>query len=105
MTYYEGSQLSIEFTGDHGCNNEKTRCNFVLQYMCSNSDADLNTRVRDGTTTTQIPLTATAAEETDPGGQPLYGMHESYSYYQTCYSRQRNQGLWYSFLNNISLIF
>src|SRR5689334_12133493 len=38
MSYYEGSQLTIEWTAQHGCGNPKMECNIVLQYMCGNSD-------------------------------------------------------------------
>lgn len=94
MSYYEGSQLTIEWTAQHGCGNEKLYCNMVIQYMCSNSDADPKDRVRDGTTTNTIETNADSASQTDANGELLYGMHENFAYYTACATRQRNMGLW-----------
>jgi hypothetical protein len=96
MSYYEGSQLTVEWTTQHGCGNEKLYCNMVIQYMCSNSDADPNDRVRDGTTTDTIQTNADSASQTDANGDLLFGMHENFAYYTACATRQRNMGLWIS---------
>lgn len=64
--------------------------------MCGYTNGPTNIRIRDGTTTTTIPNDPTAyntiANATT--GAFLYGMHESYSYYQQCRGRSRNQGLY-----------
>jgi len=93
MSFYAGSQLTVEWTNQHGCNNPKLYCNLVLQYMCgSSNDADA-VRVRDGTTTTTIPDDPTQYNAKDANGDFLYGMHESFQYYQDCAIRDRNFGL------------
>jgi hypothetical protein len=94
MGFYEGSQLSIEWTAQHGCGNEKLYCNIVLQYMCSAADADPNDRVRDGTTTNTIDTNDGAASQVDANGELVFGMHENYNNYKACATRNRNMGLW-----------
>lgn len=96
MSFYEGSQLTIEWTAQHGCGNSKLYCNMVIQYMCTKNDADPMIRIRDGTTTNTIPDTPDGPTATDANGDLLYGMHESYDSYQACKKRQRNMGLWIS---------
>jgi len=94
MSYYEGSQLSIEWTAQHGCGNEKLHCNVVIQYLCSDNDADPMVRVRDGQTTDTIPDNVNGPTQVNANGDLLYGMHESYKNYQNCKTRNRNLGLW-----------
>jgi len=94
MSFYEGSQLTIEWTNQHGCGNSKLYCNMVIQYMCTANDADPMIRIRDGTTTNTITDTPAGPTTTDDNGDLLYGMHESYDSYQACKTRQRNMGLW-----------
>jgi len=94
MNFYSGSLLSIEWTSQHGCGNPNTYCNLVIQYMCSNSDAAPTLRVRDGTTTNTIPDTAASPAQTDANGNLLFGMHETFDYYQDCKTRSRNLGLY-----------
>jgi len=100
LYYYVGSHLMIEWTNQHSCANPKALCNIVIQYMCGS-------QVRDGATTDTIPDDAntynqkvapnplTAAEGVLDIGEEvyLYGMHESYQYYQDCKARERNRGL------------
>jgi hypothetical protein len=94
MTYYEGSQITVEWTVQHGCGlNPRISCNMVLQYMCSTKDADPTVLVRDGTTTDTITDDATGPVAVDGNGDLLFGMHESYEYYQECKRRERNMGL------------
>lgn len=81
--YYVGSELLLEWTAQHGCNDPKDECQIVLQYMCDQEGKEY--AVRDGTT-----------EETPPenaDGGVNFGQHEPLSYYQSCKARQRNQGL------------
>eukprot|EP00178_Gracilaria_changii_P006088 TRINITY_DN2042_c0_g2_i1.p1 TRINITY_DN2042_c0_g2~~TRINITY_DN2042_c0_g2_i1.p1 ORF type:complete len:660 (-),score=92.78 TRINITY_DN2042_c0_g2_i1:11-1990(-) len=62
LTFYEGSQLTIEWTTQHGCGNPKLNCNVVLQYMCSRTTDDAGTPlpgeqvIRDGSTTNTVPF-------------------------------------------------
>lgn len=95
MYFYAGSELMIEWTAQHACNNPKVHCNVVLQYMCGDE-------VRDGTTTDTIPdnegqynqqVNPNPLEGGEPGPVFKYGMHEDYQYYQDCKTRDRNRGL------------
>jgi hypothetical protein len=96
MSYYEGSQLSIEWTAQHGCGSDNPRmyCNIVFQYMCTaRSKSTGLTMVRDGLTTDTIPFDQAQAQETNGAGEFTYGMHEPYTHYQGCKTRKRNRGL------------
>jgi hypothetical protein len=95
MTFYEGSQLSVEWTNQHGCgSNPKMICNMVIQYMCGSTNDDPTIQIRDGTTTDTIPATNAGATATDGNGNLLYGMHESLQSYTNCNTRTRNMGLY-----------
>eukprot|EP00999_Lentomonas_sp_LEN2_P000310 NODE_130_length_2174_cov_144.667807_g107_i0.p1 GENE.NODE_130_length_2174_cov_144.667807_g107_i0~~NODE_130_length_2174_cov_144.667807_g107_i0.p1 ORF type:complete len:651 (+),score=155.58 NODE_130_length_2174_cov_144.667807_g107_i0:100-2052(+) len=81
MRYYVGSELLLEWTSQHGCNNPKDQCQIIIQYMCQ----DANPGIRDGTT-----------EATPPdkgGGGSAFGQHEPFEYYRDCKYRSRNRGL------------
>ncbi|KAL5014549.1 hypothetical protein ScPMuIL_008819 [Solemya velum] len=86
LYYYAGSTLQIEWTNQHSCNNSKSHCELVIQYMCD----DL---VRDGATTDRIPYNHTLCRNFNCNTDLEYGMHENYDYYDTCYRRERNKGL------------
>jgi hypothetical protein len=95
MTFYEGSQLSVEWTNQHGCgSNPKMICNMVVQYMCGSNNDDPTVRIRDGTTTDTIPANTAGADKLDANGNLLYGMHESLQSYINCETRTRNMGLY-----------
>jgi hypothetical protein len=95
MTFYEGSQLSIEWTNQHGCgSNPKMICNMVVQYMCGSNNDDPTVRIRDGTTTDTIPATTAGANQLDANGNLQYGMHESLQSYTNCQTRTRDMGLY-----------
>ncbi|KAI8819389.1 uncharacterized protein EV422DRAFT_110761 [Fimicolochytrium jonesii] len=84
MQFYEGSELEIQWTNQHGCGlNPRLHCNMVLQYMCEDSAPGL----RDGTTTSTIVQDPTAAN------YMTYGQHEPFSWYQQCSTRKRNKRL------------
>jgi hypothetical protein len=105
MSFYAGSQISVQWTNQHGCGRVMSVfCNFVIQFMCSMSDAPGNLLIRDGSgsTTNTITDTPEASFELDPAAnstgtplvdQYLYGLHETYDYYQSCLGRDRNLGL------------
>jgi hypothetical protein len=94
MTFYEGSQLTIEWTNQHGCGaNPKLQCNIVLQYMCGTSNDGDYLNIRDGSTTDTITDSLTGPTSKEPNGAYTYGMHESYQSYQNCKTRNRNMGL------------
>ena len=95
LYFYVGSQLMIEWTNQHACNNPKVHCNIVLQYMCGDE-------VRDGTVTDTIPDNANQYNERVQRTNPVtgetetvfkFGMHENFQYYQDCKARERNRGL------------
>jgi len=94
MTYYEGSYLDLEWTVQHGCSNPKIFCTVILQYMCSNTNAPDDVLVRDGTDYDEVPDDPTGPTQLDANGDPNYGVHETYDYYQGCKIRERNKGLW-----------
>jgi hypothetical protein len=97
MSYYEGSQLSLEWTNQHGCGgNPNLYCNIVFQYMCGNRNDPPTLLIRDGTTTNEITEDVNGAVATNTNGELLYGMHETYAYHEACSTRQRNMGLWIS---------
>jgi len=95
MTFYTGSQLSIEWTNQHGCgSNPKLVCNLVVQYLCtSRSTATAYSYIRDGETTDEITADATGATTLGTDGYYEYGLHEPYQNYLDCETRERNMGL------------
>jgi hypothetical protein len=95
MTFYEGSQLTIEWTNQHGCGaNPKLYCNMVFQYMCTSTSDSPYVSIRDGETTNTITNNLAGPTTTAADGGFLYGMHESYQSYQNCQTRNRNMGLY-----------
>ena len=104
MYYYVGSSLSVEFTNQHSCGQENNDCDIVMQYMCGDDVRDGS----DGAPANQnAPNTPSFCDPQTPAdgcnktiwttlntaGEPMYGIHESYDYYEKCYSRERNKGL------------
>jgi hypothetical protein len=107
LTYYEGSILAVEWTTQHACGNSNTKCNLILQYMCSydGEGADETQIIRDGTTTNTITTNTDPTSpdyynqrlndiESDLNGEFKYGMNEPYENYFMCTRRDRNKGLW-----------
>lgn len=93
MTFYTGSLLHIEWTTQHGCGQSRMYCNVVVQFMCGDSAASLDLLIRDGTTTDTIDDNPGDALQVDSNGEPVFGLHEPYTYYEDCRTRQRNMGL------------
>lgn len=115
MVYYEGSELSMEWTNQHGCGGnegsdpQKLNCDIIIQYMCQTTDGlqaaggKLKTvaapmipgaeSLRDGANT-NTPNTITDSEDTATITSNLNkGHHESEQYYYECQTRSRNKGL------------
>jgi len=87
MHFYQGSQLSIEWTNQHSCGQENNKCEIILQFMCASY-------VRDGNTTTTITDNANTFDVVIQNTTiKKYGMHEHYDFYQSCKARERNKGL------------
>jgi hypothetical protein len=96
LAFYEGSELSIEWTSQHGCGIDNIDCQIIIQYACSSSDSMED--IRDGLVTERIPqdgnpASATYYDMVDPVGGYTYGMHEGYDFYMRCNTRSRNMGL------------
>jgi hypothetical protein len=96
MYYYVGSALAVEWTAQHECGStsDKVDCDMILQYMCAPpGQDDGSVGPRDGTTEQNTPNNAATFNKRDTAGNFVYGMHESFDYYQQCSQRQRNGGL------------
>ncbi len=93
MYFYEHSMLSIEWTNQHGCNNQNMQCNLVVQYMCGQTSDPPESQIRDGTTTNTITPNSEGANAKDGNGNLLYGLHEPLASYTACATRERNKGL------------
>ena len=117
MYYYEGSQLSIEWTNQHGCGeNPKLHCQMVIQYACEDTltdncgepDGGRLCGPRDGTPITNDVNTANKVRDVEAAAQiddsiedgqqydMRYGRHETLEYYEKCKHRRRNEGLFYA---------
>ena len=112
MVYYEGSELSVEWTNQHGCGgNEasdphKLNCELILQYMCQTTDGKLQANgdlkpspagtipgaesLRDGSNTQQPDEMGNAADYDKIKGNLPRGHHESEMYFYECNKRSRN---------------
>jgi len=91
--YYTGTVMNIEWTAQHSCGNPNANCEMVLQYMC-------DTKLRDGLTTTTIPITQNGQVNIATGVRsdldPQFGRHESFASYVNCLATTRNKGLFTS---------
>lgn len=113
MKYFQSgtssqSILNIEWTEQHGCgsddqdNSSKQNCALILQYMCESGDQDGNNldRIRDGLNTRSQEFTRMAQDTLDQNSERKQNnvkqdrvLHEPWQYYDNCYYRQRNMGL------------
>ncbi|CAE6914415.1 DD3-3 [Symbiodinium sp. KB8] len=93
MKFYQGSELYIDWFVQHGCGvgHPNLRCQITLQYM---TDSD-NPNLRDGT-----DQDSAGGDDEDPTeeatAEVARGYHEPLEYYQACYERERNKGLFTS---------
>ncbi len=92
LQYYVGSELPVEWTAQHGCDNPNLKCDIILQYMCESPSSVLG-GVRDGTTTDTIPRNQNACRDGNCDVDYRYGRHESHRSYEYCALRERNRGL------------
>ena len=90
--YYVGSELPIEWTAQHGCNNPNDKCDIILQYMCE-APSSLLGGVRDGTTTDTIPRNQNQCRDGNCDVDYRFGRHETFASYNYCETRERNKGL------------
>ncbi|CAJ1410799.1 unnamed protein product [Effrenium voratum] len=94
MTFYQGSELYIEWAAQHGCgvNQPNVMCQMVLQYMCEKDNPGLRDGTKRGNDNTaggeQEPPTAVEAAET------ALGQHEPLDFYLDCKQRERQKGLY-----------
>jgi hypothetical protein len=115
MVYYEGSELPVEWTNQHGCGgNEpndphKLNCDILLQYMCQTTDGTQGTdgqlkppptgvipgseSLRDGFITSTPDTLNSITDSQTITNNLNKGHQESERYYFECDTRQRNQGL------------
>jgi len=99
MYYYEGTNLTIEWTQQHSCGDQNgNNCEIILQYTCG------DTVTRDGTTLGTIPEDPTNCVNGDCDNDSRFGRHESYSDWLSCRYRSRNRGLFLSNQNNGNLM-
>ncbi|XP_070559547.1 protein DD3-3-like [Ptychodera flava] len=105
------SYLTIEWTNQHGCGGSedndphKTNCNMVLQYMCQedvNSATGSDDTLRNGENTNTPDHTPIddlnenrneADNRKDDDIDTDRGLQEPWQWYDKCYNRERNQGL------------
>jgi len=84
LNYYEGEEIPVDWTNQHGCGGEGTLgCELIIQMMC-------DPIIRDGTTTSTIPTNPNQCRNNNCELDVKYGMHENYKYYQTCERTKRN---------------
>lgn len=89
MYYYTGSEIPMQWSVQHSCGNPNNNCEMIVQYMCDD-------RLRDGTTTTTIPINPKDCYDFDCDSDVRYGRHESFDFYKSCMYRSRNKGLFTS---------
>jgi hypothetical protein len=100
MAYYEGSEMTIEWTNQHACGGnedddpQKINCNIVLQYMCDNTETDpaMTVALRNGGTTNTPTEPNSYAQATATDNENT-GRHESKAWYYECKKTERNGGL------------
>merc|ERR1712110_1092757 len=102
------SELAIEWWNQHGCGKKDSTdanwvdCQIVLQYMCHDSS---NSNLKNGIETATPGWSAPSSQESetydekqnrkinDQNEEPDSGEHEPWEYYDSCYARDRNLGL------------
>uniref|UniRef100_A0A7S3LTK1 Protein DD3-3 n=1 Tax=Palpitomonas bilix TaxID=652834 RepID=A0A7S3LTK1_9EUKA len=89
LNYHSKSLLSVEWTAQHGCDNPKMQCEFIVQVAC---DGILNKKTANG-----VPWKMSDGSQTGNGqndlNPPVTGRHEPDVNWQKCQKRERNKGL------------
>ncbi|CAK8683460.1 unnamed protein product [Clavelina lepadiformis] len=117
MKYFQSglvgnSELMVEWTNQHGCGGDedtsphKLNCNMVLQFMCqddkSTAAPDDSITLRNGANTQTQAYNKPNNDDENEGTvrnrrnanvQAGRGLHESWEWYDYCYRRERNKGL------------
>jgi len=116
MKYFESgllgnTELEIQWTQQHGCGNDdpnsplKMNCNMVVQYMCQPNQGerapDDSITLRNGQQTTSQQHTGAGANENEQQAeqrkngnvQAGRALQESWEWYDACYRRKANEGL------------
>uniref|UniRef100_T1JCE1 Uncharacterized protein n=1 Tax=Strigamia maritima TaxID=126957 RepID=T1JCE1_STRMM len=116
MKYFQSSPaietiLDVEWTNQHGCGGSRREvvCNIILQYMCQDQTQlkDALDELRDGTSTTIQDYTVSDKTETVAESKARKsgdvktdrGLHENWDFYNKCYLRDRNRGLFIADVN------
>ncbi|CAG5082369.1 Oidioi.mRNA.OKI2018_I69.PAR.g10109.t1.cds [Oikopleura dioica] len=102
------SEIAIEWWNQHGCGKRDendanwVNCQIVLQYMCEDSSS---TKIQNGLNTntpayrrpnndeSQQQYAERRRKDTTDNDHAERGVHESWEYYDSCYKRDRNYGL------------
>ena len=100
------SELAIEWWNQHGCGKKNgddanwVDCQIVLQYMCQDSSiSTFKNGINTETPGWSTPANGETFEEKterktdDQDETPESGEHETWEYYDACYARDRNRGL------------
>ncbi|CBY06809.1 unnamed protein product [Oikopleura dioica] len=103
------SELTLEWTNQHGCGRRDANdanwvdCSYTIQYMCQPAGGDFHTLQNgfdtDTATYTPPPMDMEGGQayldrmEYDKERALDKGVHESWHYYDNCFKRERNRGL------------
>lgn len=103
------SYMTIEWTNQHGCGGtedtdpHKLNCNIVLQYMCQEDSGDFededirngqNTQTQNYNQINNLNEGRNSANQRESNSvQDNRGLHEPFKFYDNCYVRERNEGL------------
>lgn len=97
------SLLTVEWTNQHGCggnednNPQKQNCALLLQYMCQDevtADSLRNGHVTNTQNYAQPNKNnVNSNDRKDKDVKPERGLHEKWDWYNRCYLRERNMGL------------
>ncbi|GFO22633.1 protein dd3-3-like [Plakobranchus ocellatus] len=103
------SYLNVEWTNQHGCGGnentspQKQNCALVLQYLCQDEDSAIASpdALRNGYVIKKPVYTKPNKRNIDMNRKsrdvkPYLGLHETWDWYNKCYLRERNKGLFTS---------
>ncbi|XP_071806094.1 protein DD3-3-like [Asterias amurensis] len=98
------SHMTVEWTNQHGCgDNDNVNCNVVLQYMCQpDTDSAVPETLRNGFATNKqgyMKLASVTEKKNRADARRRNsvkddrGLHEKFDWYDKCFGRERNMGL------------